>query len=444
MKPQDFMEALGGVSQEKLDALAEWQEAGTPVTGEAPARENRITRTAAEPVPTHRGRGNMKQNTRKKASVPRLSPWNIGIGAAVVTCAVIVVSIGKEAIGQERQMQVGSNAGTSMSEQIAESIADEVKNEEDSHLSLPDECTEVQAISTDAAEKPQYVKLMQEYYTQKSGIPCDYDFSSMGKDLDETIETDNARIHIKGMVGCDWTMFVFFDVEPLNLSAEETEYFSIESFEGLSDNYYPVFGIVGAEGKAVDFFQRICRTMPAQQSLDNGVFHCYCLISSHSEEAFTDGEKYLGIGKMNEPNDPEYDIRIPLDCLQTIPLQESELAAAVSTFIPDDSIYRYPPDKSMTRSAVTPFGVYCISDRYETVQKTGWGQSCYWLEISEYNLKATPRISQNDADGICIGTFGLDGQTSWGSCMKEGTGISFTDFLFDHPYDAAKGTLNVD
>ena len=51
MKPQDFMEALGGVSQEKLNALAKWQEAGTPITGKASAQEKRITQTAAESVP---------------------------------------------------------------------------------------------------------------------------------------------------------------------------------------------------------------------------------------------------------------------------------------------------------------------------------------------------------------------------------------------------------
>ena len=133
MKPQDFMEALGGVSQEKLDALAKWQEAGTPITGKAPAQEKRIMQTAAEPVPTQRRRGNMKQNTRKKASVPRLFPWNIGIGAAVVACAVIAVSIGKEVIGQERQMQVGSNVGASMSEQMTASTANEVKNADAAH-----------------------------------------------------------------------------------------------------------------------------------------------------------------------------------------------------------------------------------------------------------------------------------------------------------------------
>ena len=184
--------------------------------------------------------------------------------------------------------------------------------------------------------------------------------------------------------------------------------------------------------------------MPAQQSLDDGVFHCYCLISSHSDAALTGGTLELGIGKMNDPRDPvQYDLRIPLDCLQTIPLQESELAATVSTFIPDDTLYNYPPNTPMTRSAVTPFGVYCVSNRYETGPNMHGG-SCYWLELPVCNLKGTPEISQTDADGLVIGKIELDGQTSWGAVMKDGTGVSFTDFLFERPFDAAKGTLNVD
>ncbi len=120
MKPQDFMEALGGVSQEKLDALAKWQEAGTPITGKAPAREKRITQTAAESVPAQRRRETMKQKVKKTTPVTRLFPWNIGIGAAVAACAVLAVSVGKEAIARNNQMQVGSNAGISVTEQLSE------------------------------------------------------------------------------------------------------------------------------------------------------------------------------------------------------------------------------------------------------------------------------------------------------------------------------------
>ena len=62
----------------------------------------------------------MKQKVKKTTPVTRLFPWNIGIGAAVAACAVLAVSVGKEAIWQERQMQVGSNAGISVTEQLSE------------------------------------------------------------------------------------------------------------------------------------------------------------------------------------------------------------------------------------------------------------------------------------------------------------------------------------
>ena len=120
MKTQDFLKALGGVSQDKLDALAEWQNAQTPITDEEPAKNNRITRTAAEPVPIQKRSRTMQQNTKKHAAFSQFFPWNIGIGAAIAACAIFAVSVGKEAIGQKQQMQAGTSSGTSASEQNAE------------------------------------------------------------------------------------------------------------------------------------------------------------------------------------------------------------------------------------------------------------------------------------------------------------------------------------
>ena len=97
----------------------------------------------------------------------------------------------------------------------------------------------------------------------------------------------------------------------------------------------------------------------------------------------------------------------------------------------------------MKLCAVTPFGVYCISEPFDSEHKTGWAQSCYWLEIPEYKLKYNPAISQTDADGLVLSKIELDGQTSWGSSIKEGTGVSFADFLFDRPYDVSKGSLTM-
>ena len=69
----------------------------------------------------------MKQKMKTKAPAAQFLPWKIGIGATIVACAVIAVSIGGGIISLDKQMQVGSNVGTSMSEQIAENTADEVK-----------------------------------------------------------------------------------------------------------------------------------------------------------------------------------------------------------------------------------------------------------------------------------------------------------------------------
>jgi len=136
MKPQDFMEALGGVSQEKLDALAKWQEAGTPITGKAPAQEKRIMQTAAEPVPTQRRRETMKQKVKTKASAAQFLPWKFGIGAAVATCAAIAVSIGAGIISMDKQqqMQVGMSGETSVAEQISKQ---ETNAEKTNHEPVP-------------------------------------------------------------------------------------------------------------------------------------------------------------------------------------------------------------------------------------------------------------------------------------------------------------------
>ena len=139
MKPQDFMEALGGVSQEKLDALAKWQNAKTPITGEAPANKNRITQTADKPVFAARRRGTMKQKAKTKAPSAQMNPWKIGIGAAVTACAVIAASIGGGIISLDKQLQVGMSGGTSVAEQLSENEPILIRNN----------CTEGVALAMD-------------------------------------------------------------------------------------------------------------------------------------------------------------------------------------------------------------------------------------------------------------------------------------------------------
>ena len=75
---------------------------------------------AAELVTTKRRRETMKQKVKTKAPAAQFFPWKFGIGVAVAACAAIAVFIGRGIISLDKQMQVGSNAGTSITEQLSE------------------------------------------------------------------------------------------------------------------------------------------------------------------------------------------------------------------------------------------------------------------------------------------------------------------------------------
>lgn len=127
MKDQDLMRALSSLPQDMLDEFADWQENRTPLSDADLQRvyDTESTKkrkiSAAEHVPAAKKRGAVKQKAKNKSPLPRLFPWNIGIGAAAVAAVVVAVSVGKEAIGQRNQMQVGMNSATSVAEQLSES-----------------------------------------------------------------------------------------------------------------------------------------------------------------------------------------------------------------------------------------------------------------------------------------------------------------------------------
>lgn len=89
MNEQIFMKALGGVRQDMLDELAAWQEARKPIR-EGAAKSERL------------------RGIRRNAC----------IGAAVAACAVIAVSIGREAIGQRSAVPAGMTGEISAAEQL--------------------------------------------------------------------------------------------------------------------------------------------------------------------------------------------------------------------------------------------------------------------------------------------------------------------------------------
>lgn len=124
MKDQDLMRALGNLPQDMLDEFAEWDENGTPLSGAESTAE--ITRA-----------NDVISAKKRDISVTRSRPWKIGVFAVVAACTVVAVSVGGGIISLDKQMQVGSNAGTSMSEQIAENTADEIQTTDEAHTPVP-------------------------------------------------------------------------------------------------------------------------------------------------------------------------------------------------------------------------------------------------------------------------------------------------------------------
>lgn len=126
MKDQDLMRALGNLPQDMLDEFAEWNENGTPLSGSDAESTAEITRA-----------NDAISAKKRDISVTRSRPWTIGVFAVVAACTVVAVSVGGGIISLDKQMQVGSNAGTSMSEQIAENTADEIQTTDEAHTPVP-------------------------------------------------------------------------------------------------------------------------------------------------------------------------------------------------------------------------------------------------------------------------------------------------------------------
>ena len=72
------------------------------------------------------------------------------------------------------------------------------------------------ASAAETAALPCYVSRMQEYYAGLTGEPCDFDFTGLGRDFENvTAEDENWRVELKAVTGCDWILYYFYDVTPL-------------------------------------------------------------------------------------------------------------------------------------------------------------------------------------------------------------------------------------
>ena len=75
---------------------------------------------------------------------------------------------------------------------------------------------ETSSVATDALsvnEAPLYVQRLQEVYAW-SGYPCNFDCTGMGREMEMTWESDEWKVDLRAMAGCDTMLYFFYDVTP--------------------------------------------------------------------------------------------------------------------------------------------------------------------------------------------------------------------------------------
>ena len=248
--------------------------------------------------------------------------------------------------------------------------------------SAPENIQEIKEVS---AETPQYVQLMQEYYTNLNGQPCTYDFTGLGQDYNLVYEFPDYTLTLKSMVGCDWVVYYFYDIKPQGTS--ETGY------NAWYNNHLNAGDLIMFKDGIINFNSRIQdrTSLNNEQSyevngdvmrdyaLEDGVWHMVDRIINNSDKPFFSGEnsgmlvtlenvQYLKDGQKVEPFTFE---------TQEFPLHETaapeitgDLPADTDKFVQETAEERltkyrkWTSEHPLTRCAETPFGTFYVSNTY--------------------------------------------------------------------------------
>lgn len=299
---------------------------------------------------------------------------------------------------------------------------------------------------SDLAEQnvPLYVSKMQEYYTATSGIPCDFDFTGYGRNFDYTWEDEHYRLTLNAVTGCDWILYYFYDVEPLqgqNWEQFQSEFPTVR----LQANMPDVFG-VDYECSASSV-----TTMPNQgPALDDGVWHCVGLVRNWSDVPFSAENNYLKIYVWStRSGDDEEQIGESFDFLTLdSPLQETDQPwyyNAKEFYTGEGSVWENDqnhPVVELNRYAATPFGVFYVSQVYQAGKAQGFYQTGYTPALLDMNKVFQADFTVSSYDGaIAIDTFDPSQDSYCGTTGRNGEAVSFIHVLFDHPWDPEKGAL---
>ncbi|MBQ5339453.1 MAG: hypothetical protein J6Z40_09850, partial [Oscillospiraceae bacterium] len=299
--------------------------------------------------------------------------------------------------------------------------------------------SEIEDVSSaaDTEVLPCYVSRMQEYYAAKTGTPCDFDFTGWGKDFDDvSLENENWRVELKAVTGCDWVLYYFYDVTPLQGQTKDDFQSEFPGITFTAGNDTISSGVTSPYKETDDS--------------DNGVWHCCGILCNYSTVPFSAEDTKLSYYYVNmNENDPNEFFDLDFTP-QSVPLydRESDLSFTydVNRMCPDSTHFNPPQYEKdlgeipLRRTAISPFGMYCVSDSFEADTPDFEG-TFYPLQEGETRLGFEDTIVQVDDNNAAVDKYCAGRDTYFGTFDFGENSIAFIHILYDHPMDTAKGEL---
>lgn len=396
MKREDYFNLMDCVSEEDITEMMQYCR-----SGQFSDREEEIVMT--------------KQNHAESES-------KRGKGIAAAVAAVLVcanIAGGAYLLNSGRQPE--HSAGTSVQSAPIEEVT----------AAVTTEALSTESVMTEAdkpAELPQYVKLMQEYYTNLNGQPCTYDFTGLGQDYNLVYEFPDYTLTLKSVVGCDWVVYYFYDIKPEDTSETGSGYTAWlnNGHENAGDLVMFKDGKINFNSKRQDRTSlnseqtyEVDGDVMRDYALEDGVWHMVDRIDNCSDKPFFSGEnsgmlvsletvQYLKEGQKVEPFTFE---------AKEFPLHET-VAPEITVDLPADtdkftqenateSLTKYRKWTNahpLTRCAETPFGTYYVSDLYTEGIEHGYsvGMPMDSLSINGKPFGKYSRANLNERGGAVM------------------------------------------
>ncbi len=281
---------------------------------------------------------------------------------------------------------------------------------------------------------PGYAAMMQRYYSSKSGIPCDFDFTRWGMECNYVYEDEDWRVTLTGIAGCDWILYYFYDVAPL---AGQTW-----------EEFQQVFPEVGMRVVREDGFHyegtNSTSTMPDQaHETDHGVWHCVGKVSNTTGRPFSEDGVTL-----------EFDTGYadtPAQELGSMAGIKPDFLRPFDPLAPTNSPCPYGNDEyadavpqELDLLSVTPFGAFYTCEPFESGLTQGFHVTHFGLDQPGISLAfENANVALEDQYGKTLDTFTIFEDSYFGVLAEGDKAVAVTFLMLDHPWDPEKGALAI-